>query len=202
MRKRRMPASDPKKNDFFILNLFKMKIPLLILFVTTINIAQGQIGGKKSKDAYMLFDSIRINPGDTLHLGSGTDRRGDFVSIYQPPNVLIGIAETSLPRNFSGKFLVIKHFKVQKDKRTGEKTIAVVSPGGLNYVVDIEQAVKLQEITSINRRSFINKPEPAQVIINNKPSVADELAKLKKLYQDSVLTKEEYEAQKKKLLEQ
>ena len=34
------------------------------------------------------------------------------------------------------------------------------------------------------------------------PSVADEIAKLKKLYDDGILTKEEYEAQKKKLLEQ
>jgi hypothetical protein len=37
---------------------------------------------------------------------------------------------------------------------------------------------------------------------NGKLSVADEIAKLNKLYQDSIITKEEFEAGKKKLLSQ
>jgi hypothetical protein len=39
-----------------------------------------------------------------------------------------------------------------------------------------------------------------QVIINNAPSMTDELLKLKKLKDDGILTEDEYQVQKKKLL--
>jgi len=39
------------------------------------------------------------------------------------------------------------------------------------------------------------------VTINNAPSLADEIAKLKKLFDEVTLTKDKYEAAKKKLIE-
>jgi len=161
-----------------------------------------QIGGKKVKDAIVLFDSIAVAPGDTLHLGSGSDRRGDFVSVYQPANGWLGVEEQNLERKYANKFVIIKHFKKQKDKRTGEKTVAVVNPfGGFNFIADLEQGIQLQEIIAINSRSFAKKETPATVVVQQQGSTADELAKLKKLMDDGVLTKEEFDAQKKKLLE-
>ncbi|HEX2534305.1 MAG TPA: hypothetical protein VHK69_11240, partial [Chitinophagaceae bacterium] len=118
----------------------------------------GQIAGKKTKDTYMLFDSIAVYPGDTLHFGTGSDRRGDFVYLYQPANGWLGTAEQSVPRQYANKQAVIKHFKKQKDKRTGEKTVAVVAIGMLNCVADLEGAVKAEEIVAINNRSTKKEP--------------------------------------------
>jgi hypothetical protein len=98
------------------------------------------------------------------------------------------------------KSRVMKFFKNQKAKRTGEKIIAVVSFGGLNYVADIESAIDAGEIVSINSKSF-SKENANVVVQENKGSVADELIKLKKLYDDSALTQEEYEVQKNKVQE-
>ena len=173
---------------------------LLILFIPLF--LNSQISGKKSSSPILIFDSLNVKVGDTIYLGTGSDRKGDFVSIYQPPNVWAGIGETSLPRDYAGKFVIIKHFKTGEDKRTGKKSVGVANPwGGFNFIIDFEQGVRLKEIISINRHSF-EKKEQATVVVNNKPSVADELSKLKKLYDDGVLTKEEYDAQKKKLLDQ
>jgi hypothetical protein len=178
------------------------KLLLATIFTFACFHSFAQIGGKKSSESIVIFDSIRVNPGDTIHLGNGSDRAGDFIYIYQPPNAWIGTHETSLPRNYANKYFVIKHFKVQKDKRSGDKTLAIINPGMLNCVADIEAAIKAQEIVAINSRSFVKKEDPKVMIVNNNSvSVADELVKLKKLADDGILTKEEYDAQKKKLLE-
>lgn len=176
-----------------------MKYLLIALLIPAFSFAQ--ITGRKSKDAIIIYDSISVAPGDTLYLGNGSDRRGDFMYIYQPTNFILGVQETSLPRGYANKHFVIKHFKKQKDKRTGEKTVAVVSFGGFNYVADIESAIKAQEVTSINGRSFIKKEEPKSIVVKNEISVADELAKLKRLMDDGIISKDEFDAQKKKLLE-
>jgi hypothetical protein len=179
-----------------------MKTLFSFVLICSSMIASAQIAGKKLYDPIKVFDSITVKPGDTLYLGSGTDRRGDFVYIYQPPNYWGGVGEQSLPRSYAGKYVIIKFFKRQADKRTGDKTIAVINPyGGLNYVVDIEGGVNAQEIVAVNHHSLVKKAEPTVVVQQQPQSTADELAKLKKLYDDGTLTKEEYEAAKKKLLE-
>ena len=62
---------------------------------------------------------------------------------------------------------------------------------------DFEQ--KLKEAVS---KVFSIKTAGPKKETSTSVSIADELTKLKKLYDDGILTKEEFEAQKKKLLEQ
>lgn len=124
-----------------------MRKILTILFAVTVSSTlKAQIGGKKAKGPLVLADSTVVNAGDTLHLGNGSDRRGEFVSIYQPANMLLGVSEQSLKRDFAGTTAVIKYFK---DMPTG-KRIAVVSFGSLNCIADIQQGVELGEIKAIN----------------------------------------------------
>ena len=180
-----------------------MKFVFLTLIIFSCTSSYGQIAGQKVKGSIIIFDSITVQPGDTLHFGIGTDRKGDFVYIYQPPNFWLGADETGLGRSHSNKFAIIKHFKKQKDKRTGEKTVAVINPsGGYNYIADLEGAINAKEIVAINGRSFEKTEQASTVIIQQQPSsMADELFKLKKLYDDGILTKEEFETAKKKILE-
>ncbi|HVZ55670.1 MAG TPA: SHOCT domain-containing protein [Chitinophagaceae bacterium] len=59
----------------------------------------------------------------------------------------------------------------------------------------------MKEIVTINSRPFEERPITNNTtIIEQKASTADELAKLKKLMDDGVITTEEFEAQQKKLL--
>lgn len=122
------------------------KILTILFAVTVTSTLHAQIGGKKIKGPLVLADSTVINEGDTLHLGNGSDRRGEFVSIYQPANMILGVEEQSLKRDYAGTAMVIKFFK----KMPLNKTIAVVSFGSLNYIADIQQGVELGEIKAVN----------------------------------------------------
>lgn len=129
-----------------------MKLLVTILFLLASLTSNCQkIPGKKS-DVYSLFDSINVKSGDTIHLSMGMGRLGDFISVFQQPGFL-GKSESSLPRNFANTTAIIKYFKTTNDQYTGKKTIAVVKPGTFdNYIVDLEQGIKLGEIKGINSR--------------------------------------------------
>lgn len=71
---------------------------------------------------------------------------------------------------------------------------AVFTLGIVNYEIDIENAINTGEVESSGIKNDKNKS-------SNNFSVADELSKLKKLFDDGVISKEEFDEQKKKLLE-
>ena len=64
---------------------------------------------------------------------------------------------------------------------------------------DIDNGIAVGEIEV--PEEFRPKPKAVTVEAKQNISVADELTKLKKLRDDSVLTEDEYQAQKKKLLD-
>ena len=114
-----------------------MKKVLLFAITTTFyaTISTAQITGKQTKGPVVLASGLEVNVGDTLHWGSGTTPYGDFKYVYQPMNIIIGLPERSLSRQYSGMFAVVKSFKVQKIRNAGDKTIAVVNPfGGPNQI--------------------------------------------------------------------
>ena len=85
------------------------------------------------------------------------------------------------------------------DSSFGKKYYALVLPGGLfNWGIDLESAIRSGEVRGLNRTVFTDPKTP--YVIQNKASVADELGKLKKLLDQGVISKEEFDAQKKKLL--
>jgi hypothetical protein len=65
--------------------------------------------------------------------------------------------------------------------------------------MDVENAITFGEL--IVPVEFRPKKESVVVEVKQQTSVADELKKLKALLDDGTLTQEEYDAQKKKLLE-
>lgn len=71
----------------------------------------------------------------------------------------------------------------------------LVSPNKANR--DQQQILFNQQQQLLNQQQQINAMKPKKDLL----PVADELIKLKKLCDDGVLTKEEYETQKKKLLD-
>lgn len=66
------------------------------------------------------------------------------------------------------------------------------------YIIDIENALEAKEV--VIPSEYVKK-EPAKQTNGSNSSLADELKKLKDLFDAGAITKEEYDAAKKKLLE-
>ncbi|TGE26109.1 SHOCT domain-containing protein [Hymenobacter aquaticus] len=136
-----------------------------------------------------------FHKGDTIFFDMGTTDGGAFKYAYIPPNFLIGLPETHYGSAYNNNRLVIKDIRAQAaNKRMAPRTVAVVSPGGVNGCVDLESAEAAGEIKTKNNR------KPAAAAQAPAASTADELLKLKGLLDAGVLTKEEFEQQKAKLL--
>lgn len=136
-----------------------------------------------------------IHEGDSIRLGKGSNTDGTFRYV-SGPEFLKGITYTDK----EGKQT---HPETGIDKRynySGYVVYRIFNDGtlhtrkGARLVINIEPAIKAGEL--------LQKREKETTIMINQGSAADELAKLKKLYDDGVLTKDEYEAQKKKILNQ
>lgn len=156
--------------------------------------AHAQIPGSKIKGPIEV-QGTKVDEGDTLHIGTGSNPNGNFKFIVIPINVLAGVPETPLHKQFANTHIVVKFLKKYESKRVGEKYFAVINPGGFNHMVDLQPAIEAGELLGVNQHRFMK--ETAQ----NKPvSTADELLKYKQLLDAGAITQEEYDKQKKKLL--
>ena len=179
----------------------KLLSTFVIAIITIMNLS-AQIPGSKFKGPITIFDSIKVYEEDTLFLGRGSDpRTGDFVFIYTPANYWAGTPLTYYNHQLANTTLKVKFFKEFESKKTGKKIYTVVDSPGYNAVAELESAINSGEIIAINKRNVSKPAEAKTVIINSQVSVADELRKLKQLLNDSIITQEEFDLQKKKLLE-
>ena len=173
-----------------------MKTSFLLLALLTSFVASSQGVLRDIDGPIIILDTLHVNAGDTVLLGQGSSPTHNFLYVYTS-------SMNAAPNTFASRRFVIKELKFTDNKNYGKKYYAILNiPGLFKYRTDLESAIRFGEIIGINSIRFDkNNASPSTTIIQNKPSVADELAKLKKLYDDGVLTKEEYEAQKKKLLD-
>lgn len=162
-------------------------------------------------NGYVTPVGYTVKAGDELILGKGTLPNKFFAFIYQSPTgyfsetTLDASNRKSLTSAFAGKKVKVKRLQSYGTKRTGYNVVAVVGAGGIvNYWIELDQAIEAGEVIvpePYASKLDINKKNNPVVIQQNNVSVADEIKKLKALYDSGVLTKEEYESQKKKLLD-
>ena len=74
--------------------------------------------------------------------------------------------------------------------------MVIKTAAGGRMHIEVEEAIAAGELLVSQTDKVVEKT----IIQETSGSVADELAKLKKLYDEGAITKKEYEAQKKKLL--
>jgi len=178
------------------------KILLTLFLIVGFTVVKSQIPGTKIPGPITVLDTLKVNEGDILTLGHGSDpRTGDFVFIYTPANYWVGTPMHYYPNTFSNTTLKVKFFKEYEQRKIGKKIYTVVDVPGYNAIAELEAAIKSGEVVAINGKDVSIKPKEATVIINNQVSAADELKKLKELLNDSVITQEEFDIQKKKILE-
>lgn len=175
---------------------------LLFAFIAilTTSIVCAQIPGTKVGNKFFTIlnegvspDTIKINIGDTLHLGIGSYENNEFK--YIADGQFAG-------NNWANNHVIIKFFKYLNNGRVKKIYAVVKSDLYSNYGVDLVNAIKYGEVIGVNRIKFIQNKTPTATIIQNKVSIADELKKFKELFDQGIISKEEFDAQKKKLLDQ
>jgi len=171
------------------------QITFLIIAMLTLNLAQAQ---KKEKlEEITASNGITYKIGDEIKLGRGSDTNGKFVYVNiggwaistNPEENRLGAAN-------AGLFVTIK--KINKYNYKRYKGVYFTVGGGniTNYNLDIENAIKTCEVENCTEE--VQKVE----VVGNMSDKYDQLKKLKKLLDEGVLTQAEYDAEKKKILEQ
>jgi len=187
-----------------------MKSLLFALFIPLYSFCQSDELPKFENDTLYTTSGFKMWEGLEIKIGVGAMPDGDFKYIrtsstslfnYSSSNGYNSLANSanSLPRKNSGLKFKVKDIVDRGSKKRGHLYYVKIGTGLVNYEIDVENAIASGELSV--PAEFKPKQQGQQVILNQNFSLADELAKLKKLYSDSVLTKEEYEIQKKKLLE-
>nr|BFF40407.1 hypothetical protein BACY1_22120 [Tenacibaculum mesophilum] len=171
------------------------KTTLLIIAIMTLNSMQVKAQKKVEKlKEYTASNGVTYKVGDEFKLGQGSDTNGKFVYVNIGGWGMSTNAESNrLGAANSGLIVTLKKIKKYNYKRYKGVYFTVGGGNITNYTIDIENAIKSCEIEICN-----DKKEVAE----SKPDKYDQLAKLKKLLDDGVLTQEEYDAEKKKILEQ
>lgn len=168
-----------------------MKKILLVLFPLY---SYSQDGTKKN-DTLILDNGAKFYVGQKIKVGYSSHGNRDFQFIHLSPYSIAG--PVKLSGQWAGHEMTVKSFELGGSKNTGKTYYLVLKGGNLSpYWCEITAAIDQGEIIveGINDKKTLGSGNGPQI------SVADELTKLNKLYKDSIITKEEYEAQKKKLL--
>jgi len=160
-----------------------MKKIILLLLFTTFLFAQERL------KEYKASNNITYKEGDTIALGRGSGGQGTFVYL-KIAGIMAGSA-TQIGSSYSGLNVILKKIKSAKFKGA-EKVFFTVGGGNItNYMLEIEEAIATCEVKDCV------SPEKQPV---SQLSKFDELKKLKALFDEGVLSKEEYDNEKKKLL--
>jgi hypothetical protein len=170
---------------------------LTLLFLYNHSFSQSNEFGRVSKDTLILNNGAKFIKKEKIKLGTGSNGAKGFEFIYTSPMSIAG--QEKLGSGWSNNTMVIKDFREYGTKKTGKKFYIILGGGNIvNYWCDITPAMENGEVIvqGLNDKATLNR-ENSQ---SSEISVADELVKLKKLYDDGILTKEEYESQKSKLL--
>jgi Short C-terminal domain len=170
------------------------KFITILLFLPLISTAQTN-GPRFVNDTLYTSSGYKIYKGLTLHFGTGTRTNGKFRFV----NIKTDIASASLTNNF----IVVKKMKNYGISVLGNGYITII--GTIKYKDGSKGSV---DIHMAFDRAIENSPNlPSELIVpdeyRNKKllSVADEIKKLNNLYEDGIITKEEFDIQKKKLLD-
>ena len=157
---------------------------IFLLFVVSGNAQKKQIG------IYKADNGVTYRLKDEIHLNVGSDTNASFNYVTTP---MSQDDSKSGGRHLANRvFKIIGIEKYDGKRRTGVKFVA--RKGLLLVHIDIINAIRTCEVTPCTQKS-----STPPVVINESDKY-DKLKKLKDLYEDGVINKDEYEAEKQKIL--
>ena len=147
---------------------------------------------------YKATNDIIYHVGDTVRLGRGSSYDGTFQYVnlggfiaFQFKDPRRDKKQLNAPETFASNSGIIKKIKMQRGGPDANRVTFVTDfKGPVNYNLYIEDAIATCEVT----------PCPKTGQVTSQGDKFDQLKKLKALFDSGALTKEEYETEKKKLL--
>lgn len=180
---------------------------LLLLIALLSGMAWAQENELRNDTLYLAKGGFLVE-GQQLKLGKGSKDNGDFRNIqvsssslmraYNTNGTNYGVQEAnSLSNQYNDLEGKVIRFEKRGTKRTGKKYVVILGVGlPQRYEIDIDNAILSGEVIL----EGYNLPEAKSDESNSNISVADELLKLKELKDAGILTEEEFNAQKEKVL--
>jgi hypothetical protein len=161
--------------------------------------AQSKIEGSQ----YTTSTGWVIKEGDTIRLGKGTMPDKTFAFITEMPSVLtvqtnVDYSKNKLGNAYNDRNAIVHNLFVFGSRKTGFYIVAKIKVGqATRYGIDIENAIEAKELhvpDQFAAKDNASASAPAS-------SKADELKKLKELLDSGALNQDEYDAEKKKILD-
>ena len=183
-----------KTLTIYFLTMFRTFI-LASLITVSFNVVHSQ--QLVDENTYKSKNGMTFKTGDELVLGYGSNFNKDFRYVVTGLNSMAGPME-GIGAPWHGRKFKIKRIKEMGNEKRGKSYYLVIGAGLMNFWVDAEAAMQFDEIV------YPEEYKPKKVEVSQQTSatsVADEILKLKKMLDDGVLTKDEFEIQKKKILE-
>jgi hypothetical protein len=164
----------------------KKFLTLALLLCMTITVY-----AQKRLEEYTASNGVTYKVGDQIKMGLGSDPSGKYNYLTVGGwGVSLDREENKLP-SIPGLVVTIKKIK-EYDTRAYKGVSFTVGGGNItNYVLDIEGAIRACELEECDKNSGTNTTSSDKY---------DKLKKLKTLYDEGVLSEEEYEAEKAKIL--
>jgi hypothetical protein len=152
------------------------------------------------QDGYIASNGITYRIGDTIRFGYGSGANKDFIFVTAAGGVaaIAGTYGQKTTASFANKWAIIKKIRSSKISMHDNGKLSFLAnlagTGMMQVNIFIEDAIQLCEVIPCKEK------EENSVIIQNNFSVADELKKFKELLDTGVITQEEFDIQKSKLL--
>lgn len=184
----------------------KQKLIIIALFIAGICTAQNEI--KFENDTLTTSTNYKVYEGLNLKIGTGSMTDGDFKFIRTNANSMMNYSSStgykglanqanSFSRSNSGLNFKVKKIMQRGNKKNGFVFYAKIGSALMNYEVDIENAIKSREL--IVPEEFMPKSKN-QIQVISVESKYDKLKKLKELKDSDILSEEEYQTEKTKIM--
>lgn len=153
------------------------------------------------KDTLFTSSGFKVVAGTDIKLGVGSLPSGDFKYIAVSAASWSVLMDPShkpdqIGRRWSGHLFHVKKFRRDGNKKRGFTYQLILGGGNIaNYDCDVENAIASGEI--VVPEEFRPHTQSASI---SSSSAADELTKLKTLFDSGAITKDEYDSAKKKII--
>jgi len=199
------------KSYQIVSNQIKMKkLTLLLTFgILALQLNAQENLPKFENDTLYTSNGFKVYAGLKLKIGIGSTNDGDFKYIRINQNSMFayssqtgynGLANqaNNFPRNQSGYTYEVKKIMERGNKKRGYVYYAKIVLGLTGYEIDVENAIKSGELEVSDE--FKPKKVSSNIEIKQAPSPAEELKKFKELLDSGIITQEEFNKQKEKIL--
>jgi hypothetical protein len=184
-----------------------MKKFIILILVLPASLLRAQDSTYLHNDSLFTASGYIVVTGQDLKIGVGSSSDGEFKFIKESTSSLHytlsrghpGSDNISLSVQKAHYLVTVIKIDTRGNKKNGYLFYPIINVGNMRYQVAIDDAIATGEIIVPDQY----KPKPALSQQSQQQSdVYDKLKKLKELLDSGAITQEEYDAQKKKLLEQ